>query len=90
MGVERHQFVSEARAMCIDCRRVKWEWWELVFSTGSGKSSLFYAILGELQSGGAVNIGGSVAVAFQEPWVFSGTVLENIVMSEEVVDKLRY
>lgn len=75
--------------MCADSRRVgNGAEGNVIRSTGSGKSSLFYAILGEL-CGSGVQVSESVSVAFQEPWVFQGTVLENIVMGGEV-NKQRY
>ena len=36
---------------------------------GSGKTSLMYSLLGELNQSGQVNLNGSVGVATQEPWV---------------------
>lgn len=46
---------------------------------GSGKSSLLQAILGELPChSGEIKPSGSIAYVPQPPWVFSGTVQENI------------
>ena len=46
---------------------------------GSGKSSLLVAILGELPlREGKISYDGKVAYAPQIPWVFSGTIRENI------------
>lgn len=48
-------------------------------AVGSGKSSLLTAILGELPlRDGSVSFRGEVAYVPQIPWVFSGTVRENI------------
>lgn len=48
-------------------------------AVGSGKSSLLTAILGELPlRNGSVSFRGKVAYVPQIPWVFSGTVRENI------------
>lgn len=48
-------------------------------AVGSGKSSLLTAVLGELPlRKGAVSFLGKVAYVPQIPWVFSGTVRENI------------
>lgn len=48
-------------------------------AVGSGKSSLLTAILGELPlRDGSVSFRGKVAYVPQIPWVFSGTVRENI------------
>ena len=46
---------------------------------GSGKSSLLMAILGELSAiSGTVTLNGRVAYVPQIPWVFSGTIRDNI------------
>ena len=46
---------------------------------GCGKSSLLQAILGELPChSGKIKLSGSIAYVPQLPWVFSGTVQENI------------
>ncbi|CAK8678304.1 unnamed protein product [Clavelina lepadiformis] len=57
---------------------------------GSGKSSLLSAILHELKPKlGDMEVKGQVVYAGQVPWVFSGTVRENILFGEEY-DSLRY
>nr|XP_039268765.1 multidrug resistance-associated protein 4-like [Styela clava] len=51
---------------------------------GSGKSSFLSAILGELPaSSGEIKIQGDIAYANQVPWVFAGSVQENILFGEE-------
>ena len=45
---------------------------------GSGKTSLLMGILGELPVSGHVSFTGKMAYVAQTPWVFSGTVRENI------------
>ena len=45
---------------------------------GSGKTSLLMGILGELPVSGQVSFIGKMAYVAQTPWVFSGTVQENI------------
>ena len=49
-------------------------------AVGSGKSSLLTAILGELEveTGGQKLIGGSISYVPQTPWLFSGTIVQNI------------
>ena len=47
---------------------------------GSGKTSLLMGILGELSvSSGEISCTGKIAYASQTPWVYSGTLLDNIV-----------
>lgn len=48
-------------------------------SVGSGKSSLLMAILGELPAvNGTISFSGTIAYVPQIPWIFSGTIRENI------------
>ncbi|TXG68646.1 hypothetical protein EZV62_003581 [Acer yangbiense] len=61
-------------------------------SVGAGKSSLLYAILGEIQKiSGTVNIYGSIAYVSQNSWIQSGTIRENILygkpMDKAIYDK---
>ncbi|KAI8999162.1 P-loop containing nucleoside triphosphate hydrolase protein [Gaertneriomyces semiglobifer] len=55
--------------------------------TGSGKSSLLYAILGEMETcTGTVSVHGSIAYVAQKPWVINATVRENVVFMSEYDD----
>ncbi|XP_013098645.2 probable multidrug resistance-associated protein lethal(2)03659 isoform X1 [Stomoxys calcitrans] len=57
---------------------------------GSGKSSLIQAILGELPAeSGFVNVSGTLSYASQEPWLFTGTVRQNILFGMPM-DRQRY
>ncbi|CAI8612535.1 unnamed protein product [Vicia faba] len=57
---------------------------------GSGKSSLLYAILGEIpKMSGTVNVGGTFAYVSQSSWIQSGTVQDNILFGKPM-DKTRY
>ncbi|KAI4354231.1 hypothetical protein L6164_003118 [Bauhinia variegata] len=57
---------------------------------GAGKSSLLYAILGEIPKiSGTVNVGGTLAYVSQSSWIQSGTVRENILFGK-TMDKTRY
>lgn len=63
----------------------------LVGPVGSGKSSILQLILGELRgnNGGGINVGGKVSYASQEPWIFAGTVRNNILFGQPY-DDYRY
>ena len=55
---------------------------------GSGKSSLLMTILGELPtSKGRVSINGRIAYLSQMPWVFSGTIRDNILFGRSFEPK---
>ncbi|KAL7671625.1 hypothetical protein ACOME3_006516 [Neoechinorhynchus agilis] len=48
----------------------------------SGKTSLLYSILNELRIvSGSVNIHGSVSISTQTPWLFPGTIRQNIIFT---------
>ncbi|XP_017000056.2 probable multidrug resistance-associated protein lethal(2)03659 [Drosophila takahashii] len=62
----------------------------IVGHTGSGKSSLIQAVLGELRAeSGEIKVNGSISYASQEPWLFSGTVRQNILFGQPM-DRRRY
>ncbi|EDS30176.1 multidrug resistance-associated protein 1 [Culex quinquefasciatus] len=57
---------------------------------GSGKSTLLQVLLGELDvDEGMVQINGSVSYAAQEPWLFEGSIRNNILFVEDF-DEQRY
>ncbi|CAL5207703.1 unnamed protein product [Lathyrus oleraceus] len=57
---------------------------------GAGKSSLLYAILGEIPKiSGTVNVGGTFAYVSQSSWIQSGTVQDNILFGKPM-DRTRY
>uniref|UniRef100_G1LCJ7 ATP binding cassette subfamily C member 11 n=1 Tax=Ailuropoda melanoleuca TaxID=9646 RepID=G1LCJ7_AILME len=59
-------------------------------NTGSGKSSLLSAILGEMHLlEGSVGVHGSLAYVPQQAWIIGGSVRENILMGGQY-DKARY
>ncbi|KAG0716160.1 Multidrug resistance-associated protein 4 [Chionoecetes opilio] len=60
----------------------------VVGPVGSGKGSLLNAILGELPAqAGRITVKGKIAYASQEPWVFSGTVRQNILFGKPFNEK---
>lgn len=62
----------------------------VVGSVGAGKSTLLNVILGELElDDGSITINGTLSYAGQEPWLFEGTIRNNIVFVEEY-DEQRY
>uniref|UniRef100_A0A1L8DV41 Putative peptide exporter abc superfamily protein n=2 Tax=Nyssomyia neivai TaxID=330878 RepID=A0A1L8DV41_9DIPT len=62
----------------------------IIGPVGAGKSSLIQAILGELpSSSGAIDVNGVVSYASQEPWLFSGSIRQNILFGQPM-EKRRY
>ncbi|KAH8359394.1 hypothetical protein KR093_006509 [Drosophila rubida] len=62
----------------------------VVGPVGAGKSSLIQSILGELPAHkGSLKVNGTFSFATQEPWLFTGTVRENILFGL-TLDKHRY
>ncbi|KAK7294325.1 hypothetical protein RJT34_17214 [Clitoria ternatea] len=57
---------------------------------GTGKSSLLYAVLGEIPKiSGTVDVSGTIAYVAQTAWIQSGTVRDNILFGKPM-DKTRY
>lgn len=62
----------------------------IVGPVGSGKSSILYTILRELPlHRGFIEVGGKIAYSSQEPWLFAGTIKQNILFGEKW-DKKKY
>uniref|UniRef100_A0A7S1NHE9 ATP-dependent transporter ycf16 n=1 Tax=Eutreptiella gymnastica TaxID=73025 RepID=A0A7S1NHE9_9EUGL len=62
----------------------------VVGETGSGKSSLLMGLLGEMVvTTGTVNRTGSVGFVSQQPWIFKGTIRDNILFGRPF-DSQRY
>ncbi|KAK2958232.1 Multidrug resistance-associated protein [Blattamonas nauphoetae] len=57
----------------------------VVGGVGSGKSSLLAAIVGEMEVvSGTVFVDGSVSYCVQTPWLFGGTIRDNILCGKEM------
>lgn len=62
----------------------------VIGSVGSGKSCLLYTLLNETEiTSGSLDLTGDTSYASQEPWVFGGTVRENILLASPM-DAERY
>ncbi|KAG5343188.1 L259 protein, partial [Acromyrmex charruanus] len=62
----------------------------VVGQVGTGKSSLLNVILKELRlQKGSIQVNGKIAYASQEPWLFAGSVRQNILFGRKM-DQLRY
>lgn len=60
----------------------------IIGSVGSGKSTLLQVILGELEiDSGSLSITGTLSYAAQEPWLFEGSIRQNIVFVEKFDEK---
>ncbi|RZC22691.1 ABC tran domain containing protein [Asbolus verrucosus] len=59
----------------------------IVGTVGSGKTSLINVILHELPlAKGRINIAGNISYASQEPWLFGGTIKQNILFGQPLDD----
>ncbi|XP_018565523.1 probable multidrug resistance-associated protein lethal(2)03659 isoform X2 [Anoplophora glabripennis] len=60
----------------------------IIGPVGGGKTTLLHAILKELPPvEGTVRVEGSLSYASQEPWLFGGSVRQNIVFGQEFIAK---
>lgn len=77
VGIANLTLTVEASKLCV-----------IVGPVGSGKSTLLQVILGELElDDGRLEICGEISYASQEPWLFEGTVKNNIVFIEDYNEK---
>lgn len=59
----------------------------IVGPVGASKTTLLQTILGELDlDDGTLTVNGSVCYAAQEPWIFEGTIKQNILFTEPYDD----
>ncbi|CAG9840924.1 unnamed protein product [Diabrotica balteata] len=62
----------------------------VVGTVGGGKSTLLHVILKELDPiDGSVEVNGSVSYASQEPWIFGGSIRQNIIFGQKY-DEIKY
>ncbi|XP_015835557.1 probable multidrug resistance-associated protein lethal(2)03659 [Tribolium castaneum] len=62
----------------------------IVGPVGSGKTTLLHVILKELSlSQGNLEVGGTISYASQEPWLFGGSIKQNILFGQKM-DMKRY
>ena len=62
----------------------------IVGETGSGKTSLLMALLNEIPNvTGNININGRMVYVKQEPFIFPGTIKQNILFGQQY-DRIRF
>lgn len=62
----------------------------IIGPVGSGKSTLLQTLLGDVNvCEGTMNVNGTVSYSSQEPWIFGGTLRQNILFGSKY-DKKRY
>lgn len=60
----------------------------IIGAVGAGKSTVLQVILGELSAdSGVIEVNGTMSYAGQEPWLFDGTVRQNIVFVDDFDDR---
>ncbi|KAJ8918453.1 hypothetical protein NQ315_008150 [Exocentrus adspersus] len=60
----------------------------VVGTVGGGKTTLLHAVLGELPAqNGTIDVKGTISYASQEPWLFGGSVRQNIIFGQEFNQK---
>ncbi|KAJ1525502.1 hypothetical protein ONE63_010311 [Megalurothrips usitatus] len=81
---------SEETLRNINVRVSRGQLLAVIGPVGAGKSSLLQSVLGELATtAGRLDVRGKVSYACQEPWLFSGSVRQNITFGAPL-DRKRY
>lgn len=74
----------------INLKITDYEMCAIIGSVGSGKSTMLQALLHEIEiDSGELLVNGRISYASQEPWLFEGTVRQNIIFTEPY-DENRY
>lgn len=73
LGIKNIELIIESKKLC-----------SIIGTVGAGKSTILQVILGELELDcGYLNVNGTISYAPQEPWLFEGTIRQNIVFIDE-------
>uniref|UniRef100_A0A0G4HFY0 Uncharacterized protein n=1 Tax=Chromera velia CCMP2878 TaxID=1169474 RepID=A0A0G4HFY0_9ALVE len=89
-GKEKEKEKGHAVLRDVSLTAEKGELLVVVGPVGAGKSSLLYALCGELEGEGEsrVRVTGRMAMVEQEPWVMGATVRENIAFGRRIDEPL--
>ncbi|XP_049547987.1 ATP-binding cassette sub-family C member 4-like [Anopheles darlingi] len=78
------------RKLTLSCDASRHRTVAIVGSIGSGKSTLLSLITGEqCVNGGSIEVEGSISYCSQKPWIFEGSIRQNVLFIEQY-DESRY
>nr|CAI5829475.1 unnamed protein product [Callosobruchus analis] len=85
-----HRDQAENTLNAFDLKIQRNETVAIIGKVGSGKSTLLQVILNEVPSiDGIAHVDGAISYAAQEPWIFPGSIRENIIFRQEF-NEVRY